>query len=186
MIQLIYGLSIFAWIGIECWVIFREWGKVTNKEDKNTKRAFVALIALGIFVAVNFPRVSSLDIFGNSFYHFFVGTIIIWIGVVFRFWAIRTLGKFFRTTVMIQEDHRVIKTGPYRFLRHPAYTGTLLALTGIAIGIGNWVSLILLEAISFIGINRRIVVEENALLKSLGKDYLEYMKKTKKIIPFIY
>jgi len=171
---------------MEVWVIIREKGKVNETEDKNTKKFFIFSIIIGIISGNYLINFDILNFSGNSSLHYLIGAIVVWIGFTFRFWAILTLGKFFRTTVMIQKDHWVVKNGPYRLLRHPAYTGTMIALLGVSIGMGNWLSLIAVMGIPFIGINKRITVEEKTLSESLGNEYIDYKKKTKKLIPFIY
>ena len=59
-------------------------------------------------------------------------------------------------------------------------------LTGIGIGMGNWLGLILMELIAFVGFHRRIALEEKTLSHSLGQPYRDYIKRTKKILPFLY
>ena len=87
---------------------------------------------------------------------------------------------------MIQKGHRVVKSGPYRYVRHPSYIGLLLVTLGVAIGMGNWIGLILMVLIVFIALRKRIILEEKVLQKSLGGEYQSYIKNTKKLIPFIY
>ena len=97
-----------------------------------------------------------------------------------------TLGKFFRTTVMTVEKQKVITQGPYKFMRHPSYSGALLATIGAGIGMNNWLSLVIIFLCVFAGVSYRIKTEEEVLLTVLGKDYREYMHHTKKLVPFIY
>lgn len=62
-------------------------------------------------------------------------------GLALRLWAVVTLGRFFKVTVSIQDHHRVIRSGPYRVLRHPSYTGLLLLLGGLGLALGTWLGL---------------------------------------------
>jgi len=116
-----------------------------------------------------------------------------WIGVgVFaaglglRWWAIAWLGQLFTFDVSIAADHRVIDTGPYRLVRHPAYTGSLLSFVGIGICGGNVVSLLLLVVPITLAFLRRIAIEEAALVSALGRDYVDYASRTKRLIPYVY
>ncbi len=133
-----------------------------------------------------FSAFSSFSIPGARQIHITIGIIFVFAGIIFRFWSIQTLGKFFRTTIMIQKDHTIIQSGPYKYLRHPSYSGIMISLTGIGIATGNWISFILMEIIVFWGLNQRIVVEEMELKKVFGEDYTKYIKQTKKLLPFIY
>ena len=87
---------------------------------------------------------------------------------------------------MIQKGHRVVKNGPYRYIRHPSYTGLLLTTIGVAIGMENWIGLILMVLIVFLSLKKRINLEEQVLQKSLSEEYTSYIKSTKRLIPFIY
>ena len=120
-------------------------------------------------------------------------TLVHWIGVgVFaaglglRWWAIAWLGRLFTFDVSIAADHRVIDTGPYRLVRHPAYTGSLLSFVGIGICGGNVVSLLLLVVPITLAFLRRIAIEEAALVSALGPDYEAYSRRTKRLVPWVY
>jgi protein-S-isoprenylcysteine O-methyltransferase len=131
---------------------------------------------LGIFAVPNIvPR---FVIPGNVAGLFTLGMALVWAGILFRFWAVRKLGKFFRSKVVIQDRHTLISHGPYKYLRNPSYTGVLLTLVGFGIGIGNWLSMIVLFTTGLLSFVRRIAVEDRALTERFGKEYEEYRKKT--------
>jgi protein-S-isoprenylcysteine O-methyltransferase len=183
---LIYNLSWIIWILFESWIFIRERKNVDKSEDKSTRGINVISIILAIIIGYLFIKVKYLEIPGSFNSQLIVAIIVIWAGLILRFWAVQTLGKFFRTTVMIQKEHQVIKNGPYRYIRHPSYTGLLLATVGVAIGMGNWLGLIFMVSIVFVALQRRIILEEKVLQKSLGEEYQSYIKNTKRLIPFIY
>jgi len=114
-----------------------------------------------------------------------LSAIIILAGIAFREYAIRSLGKFFTQDVDVSEGQAIVQTGPYRLIRHPAYTRTLISVLGIALGMNNGLSLAAAAAGFLIGHLYRIRVEEQALLASAGKAYAEYMRRTKRLIPFV-
>jgi protein-S-isoprenylcysteine O-methyltransferase len=107
-------------------------------------------------------------------------------GVALRIWAIRHLGRFFTVDVGIQKGHQVIQDGPYRFVRHPSYSGSLLALTGVACLTFNWLGLVLIVSCTWLAYALRIPVEEKVLSAQFGREYVEYAAHTKKLIPGIY
>ena|ERR1035437_5587478 len=107
-------------------------------------------------------------------------------GLYFRWHSIRHLGKFFTVQVAISDDHRVIDTGPYKYIRHPSYTGGLMMCLGLGLCLANPVSLAILMLLPFMGFLWRMNVEEIALRKALGDTYVTYSAKTKRLIPFIY
>jgi protein-S-isoprenylcysteine O-methyltransferase Ste14 len=95
------------------------------------------------------------------------------------------LGRFFSGTVGTQEGQFVVEKGPYKFIRHPSYTGALLIFIGLGLAFQSWgavLSLILLFCIAY---GYRIHIEEKALISELGEEYIEYKKKTKALIPYL-
>jgi len=108
------------------------------------------------------------------------------LGIVVRWTAIRTLGKYFTGSVLIKDDHRLVRSGLYKYLRHPAYTGTLLAHLGLGLSFSNWFTLGF-SSIPFIAVALyRMRVEEQALEEAFGSEYLAYSRTSKRLIPRIY
>jgi len=114
------------------------------------------------------------------------GAAIMWLGLALRVWAILKLGGLFRGIVTIQDDHRLVTSGPYRWLRHPSYTGALVASIGYGVGLGHWTSLVALFLGWFIGLAYRIHVEESGLSRAFGSAYDEYRARTRRLIPYVY
>jgi protein-S-isoprenylcysteine O-methyltransferase len=94
--------------------------------------------------------------------------------------------RYFTVDVSISAEHRLIDSGPYRFVRHPTYTGALLAFLGLGFCLGNWLSILFLSLPIIAVFLRRVRIEERALLGALGDQYRPYMRRTKRLIPFIY
>ncbi len=107
-------------------------------------------------------------------------------GLVIRWSAILTLGRFFTVDVAIHGDHRIVREGLYRFVRHPAYTGSLVSFAGLGVALRSWISLLTIVAPFTAAILYRIRVEERALIEAFGSDYLEYSRVTKRLIPGVY
>jgi len=107
-------------------------------------------------------------------------------GLVIRWIAILTLGRYFSTRVAIQQDHRLIQTGLFRLVRHPSYTGLLLLFIGMALSYGNWLSFAVIMVPFLAALLYRIRVEETSLIEVLGQDYLDYAQSTKCLLPGIF
>ena len=116
---------------------------------------------------------------------YWLGILLMVGGVAFRWYAIRCLGRYFTRVVMTQPDQQVVKTGPYRWIRHPSYTGVLLILLGYGLVLNDWLGLLVLLTISFAGFCYRVRVEERALVEALGQSYVTYMGQTRRFIPFV-
>jgi protein-S-isoprenylcysteine O-methyltransferase Ste14 len=115
-----------------------------------------------------------------------VGFCIFVLGFFVRFYSIFYLGRFFTTSVTIAADHRLVDSGPYRYIRHPSYTGMLMLYLGICLCIGNWATTLIMVVPIFYALLFRMKVEEGALHEALGQPYADYMKRTKRLIPFVY
>lgn len=113
----------------------------------------------------------------------YIGLVLIVPGLVVRNWAILKLGRLFSRTVTIEQGHHLIVDGPYRWLRHPAYTGMLLMYAGIDLALGTWLGAIIGLAILLAATIYRIRVEEKALLEAFGQDYGDYMQRTWRLVP---
>ena len=107
-------------------------------------------------------------------------------GLALRWYSIAYLGRSFTFDVAVAADQPVIDTGPYRRIRHPAYTGALLVFVGLGLCGGNALSLAVLVAPIAWAFMRRIAIEEAALNATLGSRYADYAARTKRLIPFVY
>jgi protein-S-isoprenylcysteine O-methyltransferase len=133
-------------------------------------------------------------IFSNGFGSFstrfpflgYLGCLFIACGVAIRLIAVATLKQQFTTKVSIIEKHKIVETGIYKRIRHPAYLGYLASLFGIGLVLGNWIGLTALGVLPLAGILYRIHVEESALLAYFGPVYREYANRTKRLLPGIW
>jgi protein-S-isoprenylcysteine O-methyltransferase Ste14 len=114
------------------------------------------------------------------------GLILIVACVAIRAWSIITLGRFFQYSIRIQSGHTVVTTGPYRFVRHPSYTGLSLGVAGYALACGDVWSLLAAAALAGAGLTVRIRVEERQLRESLGADYATFAAHHKRLIPGLF
>jgi protein-S-isoprenylcysteine O-methyltransferase len=87
---------------------------------------------------------------------------------------------------MLDDDHQLITTGPYRLLRHPSYAGSLLTLAGLGLALGNWLSLLSAVLGALLGFIRRIPIEEAVLQARFGAEYTAYTQRTWRLVPFMW
>jgi protein-S-isoprenylcysteine O-methyltransferase Ste14 len=117
---------------------------------------------------------------------FTAGLVILVAGLVLRGWAIMVLGDYFTGRVMVSADQPVITAGPYRLLRHPSYTGLLLACAGVGLASANWIGLAAIVVLPLAAVLWRIHAEESALLATLGDRYRTYAAQHKRLVPLIW
>jgi protein-S-isoprenylcysteine O-methyltransferase Ste14 len=142
----------------------------------------IGSLLIGTLLAFRIPTTTIT--FGRQAY-FWLGILLINAGIVLRLYAIKMLGSYFTTRVAVAPGQTVITYGPYRYIRHPSYSGLLMILLGYGFCLTNWVSVLIIMGCALVGLGYRIRVEERVLQEQLGQPYKDYMRHTKRLIPFV-
>jgi len=116
----------------------------------------------------------------------YFGLLILIVGSAISVTGRAQLARFGSGVLHIEDDHRLITTGVFRYIRHPVYAGGILGLVGIYMAFRSIIMLILVSTLYFIVIRHRMLFEEEMLVDEFGDEYREYMKRTKRLIPFLY
>jgi protein-S-isoprenylcysteine O-methyltransferase Ste14 len=117
---------------------------------------------------------------------FCVGIGLMLAGVALRWYSASTLGKYFTFDVAIQGGQTLVEAGPYRYVRHPSYSGALLTLLGFGLALGNWPGLAAVLLCMGSAYAYRIPIEEAALTAALGEPYEQYVRRTWRLVPFLF
>ena len=107
-------------------------------------------------------------------------------GLGLRAWSIVTLGRFFTHSLSIQEGQHVVENGPYGVLRHPSYTGQMLAFVGLGLALDNWLSLAVAVLLPLAAVLVRIRAEEAELDRALGDAYRSYSARRRRLVPGVW
>jgi len=163
----------------------RSKSNVTKSSDKNSLRLLYGLITVSYTLSFSIGATKIGRIYPwNTF--FAIGMVLIVIGFMIRIQSIRILKQYFTYSIATVENHKVIETGLYKFIRHPGYFGQIIIFVGISTSISNWLSILaMLIPITF-GYLYRIKVEERFMVEQLGEEYLNYQERTKRLFPMIY
>ena len=177
------------WLTAECAIFVltfhKSFSRKSSKKFKDKGSFFTIVIGIYACIYFSFLFRNKLNlILPHPF--FFIGIIFMLTGIIIRCWAVFTLRRFFSLSVIIESKQSIVKNGPYKLIRHPAYTGTILTLVGISISIRSITSILTALVIISIVYGYRIKIEEKTLINSFGNEYLDYIKNTWKIIPFIF
>ena len=163
----------------------RSKSKVTTSSDKGSLWLLYGLITLGYALSFSIGATKVGRIYyWNTF--FAIGMALVVIGLMIRIHSILTLNQYFTYSVAKVENHKIIETGLYKFIRHPGYLGQLIIFIGISTSISNWLSIPVMTIPITLGYLYRINIEERFMLEQLGEDYLNYQERTKRLIPMIY
>ena len=155
-----------------------------NRDRASLKISMAATLAVPAGVIVGFSEVGRIQTEGGFLE--IVGITLMLAGILIRWVAIYTLGHYFTRTVTILENHRIVRSGLYKHLRHPSYAGYLLGNLGLGMAFSNWLSIVIIFVPILAASLYRICVEEDALLENFGDEYFEYARSTKRLIPRVY
>jgi protein-S-isoprenylcysteine O-methyltransferase Ste14 len=159
----------------------RGGARVQRRNAGSNILVFVCWIAI-LAVSASFGK---NDIALLPVWAYYVGLGVMLAGIVFRQWAIAVLGRYFSGVIGVQIGQKVVESGPYRWIRHPSYTGALFFFAGMALAFQSWAAVLISVAIFGVVYGHRMFVEEKVLIKEFGDSYVAYMKRTKRIIPKI-
>jgi protein-S-isoprenylcysteine O-methyltransferase Ste14 len=181
--------AVYAWAFLPEWKIVQggmKGAKRADSKDSGSMRVLLGGMWLALLVAFplafvrawQFPRRAQLPMFA-------VAVSLILLGSLLRRYCWRTLGQYFTGDVRARPDQPVIRTGPYRLVRHPSYTAGMMMYIGIGLALGNWLSFALLTIATIATYAYRVVIEERALTDAIGEPYRDYMKESKRFVPYI-
>jgi protein-S-isoprenylcysteine O-methyltransferase Ste14 len=178
-----------AWWLFEAVMNVRQWlraGRGLTLTRDPTYVLMYVTVAASVIAAQVLGRRGGLLWPGGRIWPVAAGLTMIVACVAIRAWAIITLGRFFQYSIRIQSGHTVVTTGPYRFVRHPSYTGLALGVAGYALACGDVWSLLAAAVLAGAGLTIRIRVEERQLRDSLGADYADFAAHHKRLIPGVF
>jgi len=169
-------------------VVNRERGKAPGQDRDRGSRAFIyfmSFVGIGLAFAGPYLWPTARIALPNEPL-FITAMVLFWAGAILYPWSVLTLGAFFRTSVQLLEGQRLVTRGPYRILRHPAYTGGILVFAGIGLAMGNWLSFGGAVFCVVIAYARRIHVEEIALAERFGAEFEAQRRRTWSVVPLVW
>jgi protein-S-isoprenylcysteine O-methyltransferase Ste14 len=178
----------WAWCGSELLlqIVTRTSRSTGTVKDRGSLLILVGAIWASFSGAMWYGETHARNMFGGAPWLATAGLILLVAGLAVRWTAIITLGTSFSTNVAIHATQTVRKTGLYRWMRHPSYTGAIMCFASVGIEERNWVSLAIMLVLPTAALIYRMHVEERALTEAFGQEYIDYSKITKRLVPGIY
>lgn len=183
--QILFCMVLVTEIAI---LLFTVWNnRKKSDETKKQDRGSMLFMIAGYWTAVFLnpicirilPLLLPLDLF-------WIGATIALLGILVRVYSVWTLKKFFTLNVQVGSKQEIIRRGPYKYIRHPAYTGSILTLLGVAFSFRSLFSIIATVIIAAAIYGYRIKIEEKLLAENFGEAYNGYKKETWRLIPYIW
>ena len=184
--SLLIPLLWIAWM-LYWWIAARGAKAVRRRETPMSRASYIAplVIAVWLIAAGRVPiELLNRQIVPRNPGLFAAGALLTAAGLAFTVWARRHLAGNWSATVTIKENHTLVRDGPYRYVRHPIYTGILLAFVGSALARDEWRAVLGL-AIAFFSFWRKLRLEERWLTEVFGEDYRRYCEEVRALIPFV-
>lgn len=179
-VGIIFTASVFIIMGVELRIFGRPRLAGGFSHDRKSLLLILVGVTLSLFSLFIFPYLEMGKLNTNFSY---LGIFVMISGFILRQWSIKILGKLFTPVISINEDHKLIIKGPYKYVRHPSYSGLLMELLGASLAVFNWISFTLTFCFMLPALIYRIKAEEEELTKKFGQDYIDYKNKTKMLIP---
>jgi protein-S-isoprenylcysteine O-methyltransferase Ste14 len=174
------------WIAV--WVASARGVKQNERRESDTTRLgySVLLWAAALLLVLRSVPLGPLDIrfVPDTPAVAALATVFVGIGLAFSIWARMHLGANWSARVTVKRDHALIRSGPYRLVRHPIYTGLLVAFIGTALLIGEWRGVLAL-ALVLASFWSKLRLEERWMAETFGADYRDYQAKVAALIPFV-
>jgi len=158
----------------------------TQSRDATTTVLTLSVLAGTVAAAVVAGEAEELALPGAEWWPEVAGVALLAAGFALRVWSVRTLGRFFKYRVVVQEGHEVVESGPYGRIRHPAYTGMVMCSAGLGLTLGNWLSLLVATLPTLTAFSLQLLREERTLAAELGPPYRDYMTRTWRLVPHVW
>ncbi len=184
------ALQVCGWLWIAWifyWTVSSQFVLKTKKNEtfQRLQHTIPTLVGImTIFYGTEIPALSWGPLYAKGVVNW-IGVPVTLAGHLFSIWARIHLGKYWSGTVALKYGHKIVDTGPYRFVRHPIYTGLLSSVLGSAIAAGT-IQAFCGFLVMIVGYYIKWKREEKIMRSEFGADYVNYMKRTKAIIPFVY
>jgi protein-S-isoprenylcysteine O-methyltransferase Ste14 len=185
--EVAFAIALAAWLLFE--FVMRVRQRLRAAGPPSTDRSFLVLvpcITAAVIAAQVLGRRGGLPWPGGLVWPVVAGIVLVAAGIGLRAWSIATLGRFFQYQIRVQSGHQVVTGGPYRYVRHPSYTGLALVLAGIALACDDVWGLVAVAVLGGAGLWVRIRAEERQLTAALGGDYERFAAGRKWLVPGLW
>jgi protein-S-isoprenylcysteine O-methyltransferase Ste14 len=157
-----------------------------TRVDLRAEALFRVVFFAGVLMLPLGRAVAPAAVIGGGVFSFALGVVLGWLGLLLRWWSFVSLGRYFTVVVETSADQPVVERGPYRVLRHPSYTGLLLAFAGAGLMVGNWLGAAGAFLFVLSALVHRLRFEERALTAVLGDRYRAFAASRARLVPYVW
>jgi protein-S-isoprenylcysteine O-methyltransferase Ste14 len=184
----IFAILYWAWISSEILLqlVTPTMPRQGRVRDRGSLIVLLVVIFASFWIAMQYGETHPRNILGGAHWLRIPALVMLAFGLAVRWAAVFSLGASFSTNVAIHATQRLRVTGLFRWVRHPSYAGMLIIFMAVGLYERNWLSLSVLMIFPTAALLYRIHVEERALIEAFGDDYIEYQRRTRRLIPLVY
>jgi protein-S-isoprenylcysteine O-methyltransferase Ste14 len=184
---IVFSIAIAVWVLFEYLMRMRQRSLLRGRAARDPSGVILAAcLTASVVASIQLGQHGPLLWPGGRLWPLVVGLVLLAAGVGLRAWSIAVLGRFFQYRIEVQPEHQVVTGGPYRYVRHPSYTGVALVVIGISLAAGDVVGLAAALLLSAAGLAVRIRAEERQLIDALGPEYEEFAAHRKRLVPGLF
>ncbi len=183
------GMSVCGWLWIVFLVTWMVWAiknkPVQQRESVSSRLSYTVFVVVGFYLVFSVKALQPwmrLHLFPANRAAEILGVVLTAAGIGFAIWARAYLGGNWSGTVTVKVGHQLVRTGPYRWVRHPIYTGLILALVGTALE-RRQVRGVIAVVLVYAGFKMKSKIEERAMTSTFGAEYADYSRTTGAIVP---
>lgn len=185
MVTVVLGVvALVAWMGFE--LVFRAPGEASSWRGEVGDRASTPLLLVAFAVAAILPVLLRGVALGSVGQAAWAGVALAACGLALRAWGMRTLGGAYTRTLRTTSEQGLVTSGPYRWVRHPGYLGSIAVWVGAALAFHSWLAALLVAALMLLAYGWRIRAEEQMLAEHFGDAYRRYAAGTARLFPGVY
>jgi protein-S-isoprenylcysteine O-methyltransferase Ste14 len=186
-VRLAFNIAVGVWVLSEWGIRLRShFHREGSRLDHGSMLVVVASIVAGLLGALALARTMHGADLPDALWLLVAGLVLMGAGIAFRQWAVVVLGRFFTVDVRVQPGQTVVERGPYRWLRHPSYTGLIATFLGLGLVLDNWAALAVLAVVPTAGLVYRVHFEERALIEGLGEPYRRFAASRPRLFPGVW
>ena len=178
----LFSVISLAWIAAEVvnQIVGRRMGGLRRGQDRGSFWVIGGMVVAVVMISYGL-RATDVGVGIGTVQ--FVGMALMTVGIAFRQWSVAVLGRHFSVAVVTEAEQHLVTEGPYRWLRHPSYTGGILTLAGLPLALGSWLALLPVLVLALAAYLYRANVEEQALTARFGQAYTEFARNRPRFFP---
>jgi protein-S-isoprenylcysteine O-methyltransferase Ste14 len=183
-----------AWLVLSIWLVWFAFWRLASpdsagsdeRESARSRASYLVPMVLVIVLMIGpgWPPWVEHQLIPGGWFRYWIGVVVLVSGLGLTVWARRVLGRNWSGRIAIKDGQQLVRVGPYRLIRHPIYTGGLIAILGSAAASGR-VSGFLALALGCAALGLKIRIEERWLMKEFGDQYAEYRRSSWILVPYV-